>query len=379
MLKKIVLAILLLVVAGLGLLRYSHLPDPLAADSESAQWLSTGIHDVTFFDVELVDETRATQANGDYPGEARRTLQTRIWYPKGTIVSAPLVIYSHGFMSKRYGGSYLAEHLASHGYIVAAMDYPLTHFFAPGGPLVKDVVNQPADISFLLDQFLSWNQEAGHQFYNAIDAHRIGVVGLSLGGMTSTLVAFHPAFGDPRIAAAVSIAGPTFPFAESFFQFHSVPFLMIASPLDPMVTYAENARDIPKRVPGSVLVSLENASHTGFDATATLLRWMKNPDTLGCRQVNEGLEKSAGQNWIRELGTEAQGVRDLGQPVLCAQEVLPPAMNPIRQHWLTTIAVHSFFESRFSLDESERLAARQFLLHTMAQEQADVSVAVAAP
>ena len=49
------------------------------------------------------------------------------------------------------GGAYLAEQLASLGYVVVAVDYPLTNGLAPGGPDVKDVVNQLADVSFLID------------------------------------------------------------------------------------------------------------------------------------------------------------------------------------------------------------------------------------
>ena len=46
-------------------------------------------------------------------------------------------------------------------------------------------------------------------FAGGIDRDRIGAMGLSLGGLTTTLVAFHPTLGDPRIRAAVSIAGPS--------------------------------------------------------------------------------------------------------------------------------------------------------------------------
>ena len=374
MLKKILLALLVLVGAAAAVFVFTKKPEPLAADSASAQWLQAGPQEVTFFDVTLVDDTRPMQANGDFSGSDERELKTRIWLPEVLHGRAPLVIYSHGFMSDRTGGRYLAEHLASHGYIVAAMDYPLTNFNAPGGPLVKDVVNQPGDISFLIDQFLSWNAEQGNQFYQHIDDSRIAAIGLSLGGMTSTMVAFHPRLHDPRVSAAVSIAGPSYMFGPAFFQSRPLPFMMVASPIDPMISYQDNAADIPQRVPGATLVTIDGASHTGFASLARALRWMDNPDSLGCRQVNQGLEKTEDDDWSHELGSLEEGLIFAEQPKLCTQMPLPTAMNPIRQHWLNTLAVYAFLESHFALGQQQRVAARRFLGEQLPAEQTDVSV-----
>lgn len=374
MLKKVSLVLLLLLGAAVAVFLFSKRPPPLSADSQSALWLEPGPQGFSYFDVTLVDATRAMQANGEFGGRDERELKTRIWFPETAHGRAPLVIYSHGFMSNRKGGSYLAEHLASHGYIVAAMDYPLTHFNAPGGPLVKDVVNQPGDIRFLLDQLLSWNVEPGNQFFEQIDESRIAAIGLSLGGMTSTMVAFHPRLHDPRIAAAVSIAGPSYMFSPGFFQRRELPFLMIASPIDPMISYAENAADIPERVPGASLVTMDKASHTGFADMARALRWMDNPDALGCQQVNKGLEKTEDDDWGSELGSVEEGLIFAEQPQLCTQLPLPEAMNPIRQHWLNTLAVYAFLEAQFALSEAQRDAAEDFLYRQLPAEQAELSV-----
>jgi len=43
-------------------------------------------------------------------------------------------------ISSLLGCTYLAEHLASHWYVVVSADYPLTHLQAPGGPNYLDVV-----------------------------------------------------------------------------------------------------------------------------------------------------------------------------------------------------------------------------------------------
>ncbi|WP_373096022.1 alpha/beta hydrolase family protein [Zhongshania sp.] len=378
MIKKILLLIVVLIVAVVLYLQFGNLPETLPADSQSSKWLEKGIYDVDYFDVELVDKTRPSQPNGDFKGSDERLLKTRVWYPEGIAAPAPLLIYSHGFMSMRTGGSYLAEHFASHGYIVAAMDYPLTNMSAPGGPLVKDVVNQPGDISFLIDQFLSWDSDSSNQFFEKIDENRIGVMGLSLGGMTSTLAAFHPENADLRIAAAVSIAGPVFVFAKGFYESRDIPFMMVASPIDAMIDYDTNAATIPKYVKGSLLVTMQDASHTAFATPGRYFRWLDNADMVGCSMVTRGLAKTEDEVWVEALGTAEQGILVVPQTALCTMDPLPKAMNPIRQQWLTTLAVFPFFEAQFALSELRRQDARDYLMKTLASEIPEISVQRAA-
>jgi predicted dienelactone hydrolase len=126
-------------------------------------------------------------------------------------------------MSMRSENVPLAALLASHGYVVVAVDYPLTNLRAPGGPTVRDAVNQPDDVRFVIDRVLAW-KPGERPFDGEIDRERIGAVGLSLGGLTTTLATFHPRLRDPRIAAAVSIAGPAAMFSPAFFATADVPF-----------------------------------------------------------------------------------------------------------------------------------------------------------
>ena len=66
------------------------------------------------------------------------------------------------------------------------------------------------------------------------------------------------------------------------------------------------------------------------------------------------------------------------QTALCTIDPLPSAMNPVRQQWLTTLAVYSFFESKFALSELRRQEAAEFLLNTMSTEIPQVTVTRAA-
>ena len=80
----------------------------------------------------------------------------------------------------------MAEAMASHGYIVAAADYPLTSGSTPGGANGDDVVNQPADVSFLIDSVLNLSADE-KPFAGEVDGSRIGLSGYSLGGLTTYL------------------------------------------------------------------------------------------------------------------------------------------------------------------------------------------------
>ncbi|MFV2090924.1 MAG: alpha/beta hydrolase family protein, partial [Pseudomonadales bacterium] len=231
MLKKILsglAGLLVLLIAALASVYLATGPEAPPADSESARVLQSGPYSVGNAELTLVDDSRPTKENDDYPGAENRTLITTIWYPEGGESEPhPLVIYSHGFMSSREGGNYLARALASHGYVVAAADYPLTHMGAPGGPEVSDVSNQPGDVSFLIDTLLGLEDDE-KPFTGEIDQMRIGVMGLSLGGLTSTLVAYHPRWRDKRIRAVISIAGPASMFTRRVFLDSTAPLLVIA-------------------------------------------------------------------------------------------------------------------------------------------------------
>ena len=380
--KRALIVLAVLVVAGVLVFTLGKKPEPLDAALESAKRLQPGSHDVDYFDITLTDTTRPSQAHGEFEGSDSRVLKTRIWYPgdllkegKPAAAALPLLIYSHGFMSMRTGGAYLAEHMASKGYVVAAMDYPLTNFNAPDKPFVTDVVNQPADVSFLLDQFLGWHRESGNLFEGAVDENRIGVMGLSLGGMTSTLAAFHPRFGDSRIDAAVSIAGPGFMFGPTFFSHRQLPYMMIASEIDALVDYKANALPV-RDVAGALLVTIEGATHTGFADMARMLRWMKNPDKLGCDQVKSNIDQSNEDSWYHLIGTEEEGIVARDAPPLCEMDPLPPGMNPIRQHWLNQLAVSSFFEAQFADDPATQRNSRLYLTQTLPEEIAGVRVEV---
>jgi len=366
-----------LLALGATVLATAKQPLDFPVDSASAAILQPGPLLVASFDETYVDSHRPTNANGDFPGSDQRELVSRVWYPSENAQAPyPLVVYSHGFSSERNGGAYLAQQLASEGYVVIAADYPLTHRNAPGGPYVVDVVNQPGDVSFLIDSMLAHNRDSNHPLAGMIDPERIGVAGISLGGLTSTLAAFHPQIGDPRIKAALSIAGPTEPFTEVFFSHRRVPFLMLAADIDALVPYKRNALPVLQNIPDAQLVTIKQGSHTGFAGPAGILRWLDNPDAIGCYVVLSNLDTTS-EPWFKQLGTEQQGIASETDIQLCQLDPLPTAMNPLRQQMITSVVVSSFFQSQFASEQAQREAAQSYLDTTLAEELAEVEYAKA--
>lgn len=378
MLKKILLGLVGLVVVlflGLAVVYVATGPEMPDANSDSARVLESGPYPVEEVDLTLVDESRPTQPNNDYPGAETRTLVTTVWYPGGDAGSQlPLIIYSHGFMSNRQGGNYLARALASHGYVVASADFPLTHFSAPGGPLVADVNNQPGDVSFLIDSLIGLEGDA-KPFSGEVDTARIGVMGLSLGGLTSTLVAYHPRWRDDRIRAAVSIAGPGAMFTRRFYLTSDAPYLMIAGTEDAIVDYQTNAAIIPDRAPQAMLLTIKGASHTGFASLAEpAMRLLNHPDSLGCGALTANLSETTDANPFAGLGDLTDGVDvERGGPPLCSRPLIK-ALHPGRQQMITQVGVISFFDSVFAIDTDRRQAARLVLVETMSQDFPEASI-----
>jgi predicted dienelactone hydrolase len=351
-------------------------PVPPPTGSPSADRFAPGPFAVASRDYTFVDSSRPSPAD-----HAPRRLVTTVWFPVDAPGSHPLVLYSHGFLGNRFGGRYLAKYLASRGYVVAAPDHPFTRRWAPGGSRVEDVVNQPADLQLVMDRLLGWDA-SDRPFLGAIDPARIGVMGLSLGGMTATMIAFDPQRRDPRIAAAVSIAGPLALFGPPYFAGPPVPFLMIAGDADVVIDYAANAPLAIERVPGGTLVSIAGASHVGFDDTATgIPRLFGNPDRFACWWLKLTLDVELGAALLAGLDEEtASGtLLPAAMPLPCRESAACGAMSAKRQHAITTLAVGAFFNSRLSADPTIRARAACYLAHDIAHDFPEVRYASAPP
>lgn len=179
---------------------------------------------------------------------------------------------------------------------------------------------------------------------------------------------------DPRISAAVSIAGPGSMFGEIFYRSSEAPLLTVCGDMDAMVDYETNALFMREMAGRKVTVAtLQGGSHTGFSYAARLfMEQMDNPDDLGCRALTEGRDLEA--DFVALLGGAEAGLIEPETPLPCSVSPLPPAMRPSRQHELTILAVLSFLESRFAPSELSRDRAGRFLRETLAAENPEVAV-----
>jgi fermentation-respiration switch protein FrsA (DUF1100 family) len=179
--------------------------------------------------IRLVDQTRVIRLPS---GKMEpRPLTTYVRYPAVGKPSAtdladapadrsagpfPLVVFGHGFAVTPATYTRLLHTWARAGYVVAAPVFPLGHANAPGGPTEADLVNQPADLSFVISHLLSANASPGDPLNGLIDPSRIAIAGHSDGADTALAVAYNRHFHDPRVRAALILSGAEIPGIKGY-------------------------------------------------------------------------------------------------------------------------------------------------------------------
>lgn len=165
------------------------------------------------FEVEVITET---YVDGSRPTEGSvgqvqpdRTIVTRITHPTSG-GPYPLIVLSHGLTGHPDEYTDTTRVWAADGFVVVQPTFPLTNREAPGAQAnVGDVVNQPGDVSFVIDEVLAAAGDPSSPLNGLVDPAAIGVVGHSLGGATTWAVSFDTATRDDRIDSTVVFAGLT--------------------------------------------------------------------------------------------------------------------------------------------------------------------------
>ena len=123
-------------------------------------------------------------------------LKTDVYLPEELSGTAPLAVITHGFGSSQVNFDYLAEHLASHGYIVLVPEHigsntEYKEAFLRGETSVDvspiEFYSRPQDITYLLNEV-----EQDPELNKLINWSQVGIFGHSFGGNTALAIAGAP-------------------------------------------------------------------------------------------------------------------------------------------------------------------------------------------
>lgn len=128
--------------------------------------------------------------------QRQRNIPVDIYYSKNA--RGPLIVISHGFAADRRFLRYLARHLASRGFTVAALDHPGSNITALVQAAVgmrvsqllpaSEFIDRPQDVSFVLDKLAILNQRKG-LLQGKLNTERVSIVGHSFGSYTALALA----------------------------------------------------------------------------------------------------------------------------------------------------------------------------------------------
>ena len=255
----------------------------------------------------LNDASRVTDPTPETPGDDAvrgRDLPTTIVYPDipGPL---PVVVFTHGLGSEPENYDELLTTWALEGFFVVAPYYPLTQ--SRSEQVFEDVVNQPADVSFVLDAVFeaAEDPELGLGVEGLLDTESIAVAGHSAGAIT-TLGLLNACCIDDRIDAAVVLAGSPGFFGGEIAA-TDVPVLFVHPSDDTVLPIAE-ARMVFDTAPNpAAFLELAGATHSRpFDdegdpafpavaeATTAFLQWSLTDDAAALEELRTVGSRSPG-------------------------------------------------------------------------------------
>jgi dienelactone hydrolase len=186
-------------------------------------------------------EPAHTGVTGQHLGE--RFLMTVIDYPVSGESSGsqlapglfPVLMFAPGF--RQCAGTY--EHLlrawASAGYVVASVNFPRTSCRAGSAAYEPDLVNQPADMSYVLGRLLALNAAPGDFFSGRLNPRQVAAAGQSDGGDTVAALAASTCCQDHRLKAAAILSGAQWPpMPGRYFTGGTPPMLFVQGSADPV-------------------------------------------------------------------------------------------------------------------------------------------------
>ncbi|MFM8305425.1 MAG: chlorophyllase/cutinase-like alpha/beta fold protein [Actinomycetota bacterium] len=236
---------------------------------------AAGTYPVGVTERTVVDRSRITAANGECAEIATRTLPTKIFYPASAVPDTPspeppaasgdgpfpLIVFAHGYRALPEYYASLLTHWAAAGYVVAAPTFPLSSGRSPCGAIVGDVVEQPADMSAVIDDMLVATKRPG-LLKGMVDPRAIGAAGHSNGGITTYGLVANTERHDPRVRAAAILAGTPQRYPTGRYDFRiAPPLLFVHGTDDALVPYAGAENGFNAARGPKALLTLEGGNH----------------------------------------------------------------------------------------------------------------------
>jgi predicted dienelactone hydrolase len=259
-----------------------------AARSQEAELLhnlsSPGAYGIGVTTLLVINPKSTTPAHGKCRRKPSRKLLTEVWYPardpssyedRNTVpavseASFPLVLFAHGFGSTRIETKYIGMHLASHGYIVAAPDFPLSSAETVCGLSPDDVAGQVSDIIHMVGSLgrtlIKAGGSIGKMLAAQLDSSRIGLAGYSLGG-TTVVMAGEIARSVKAVATLAPAACPLYlPNApQKKKPALKMPSLIVHGSADGVLPIERNTKPLfAASANPKYLVTIQNGTHAGF-------------------------------------------------------------------------------------------------------------------
>ncbi|MEV7230440.1 chlorophyllase [Polymorphospora sp. NPDC051019] len=245
-----------------------------------------------------------------------RALPVTVWYPAagepgGTPRSGaraatgrfPVVAFSHGLTGTPQDYAAVLTRWAAAGFVVAAPRFPKTSGTATQ-PDVFDVLNQPADVSYVVTEVLALDGRDGDPLAGRLATDRVAAAGHSAGGIT-TLGLFTLA-RDERLDAGIVLAGSALGVGTTF-SGPAAPQLFVHGELDEVVSYASGKAAYDQVPWPKAMLSLPDGDHgrsllrTGdpafevvVETTTDFLRWTLYGDPDARHRLPDG----AGHNGL---------------------------------------------------------------------------------
>lgn len=192
----------------------------------------------------------------------------------------PVIVYNHGFKPPIFAAGidyrandFIAERLASFGYIVICVDLAPNNVLFGSGANAQDNSQRDADDArAALDYLQVSNSDPQHPLQNLIDFNNAGIAGHSRGGDAAILAASSEiaALGLSSRIKTIAVFGP--PSAGiSTGNFQAIPSLFIGATEDRIAPFSDQLLLYGSSGPGSMLFEIVGGNHSQYKDSADVL------------------------------------------------------------------------------------------------------------